>query len=156
MLKIYRLVFVILFFPATLNAQAKFQLELITPNKPFSMSVGDTTIIQFKALTSHGNYYYGVFLERADKPPWLNGSGPLTLEPLPLEQGLNTFRWDGESYGWAPSDAPEMGKLKKNKPQKYFFKILIFDKKTVSFLGLLANYHKQAIANLRSKNFTLN
>lgn len=153
--KLYKLIFLILFFPATLQAQTKIQMELLSPLKPFKMQVGEDLEIKFSALTSPGTFFYGIFLEHADPPPWKNGSGPLTLKPLPLEQGTNVYKWNGESFAQAPSDGSEMAKLKKKTAGTYYLNVLIFDTNQVEFLGVLANYHKHKIFKMRSKNFEI-
>ena len=120
------------------------------------MSIGDPVEINFKALVNSDDLYYAVFLMPVGQSISQKGTGPLTLKPIKLKQGVNSFKWDGRSYGWAPSDAPEIGQLKKGPPEKYYFNIYLFDSPKVNFLGMMANYHTKSIVKLRSKNFQIN
>lgn len=138
-------------------ASDKFQLELLAPLKPFEMQVGEPIEIKFKALSNRSDLKYVIFIRHADNPPWENDEGPLTLKTLPLKMGENTFQWDGKSFGWAPTDAPEMGQLKSGKKGgRYYFVIYVLQsEKPIVLLGMLGNYHKHVITKLRSKNFTI-
>lgn len=152
-----RIFIVIWLIPVAIQAQHKIGLELKKPLKPFTMRVGDPIDIEFEAVTSYGQYYYVVYLKHADDPPWHSGEGPLTLELQPLKQGLNRFKWDGQSLGGAPTDVPEIVKLREGHPHKYYFMIYIFDSnKDVALVGMMINYNKKVITQLRSKNFTVN
>ena len=151
----FRLFVFVLLFPVVVQAQHKFQLELVSPRGPFEMKVGDPLTVEFKATTSRGDFHYGIFLKHADEPPWENDEGPLTLKPVKLKQGKNTFQWDGKSFAWAPDDVPKMGTLKAGVAGQYYFKIMIFDSGDVQLLGMLNNAHRKTITHLRSKNFSI-
>ena len=119
------------------------------------MKIGEPLEIKFKSISNNDGFYYAIFLKHGGAGPWSNGEGPLSLKPVKLKQGMNIIKWDGESFAWAPNDVGKMGKLKRGKPGRYYFQIYIFENKGVQLLGMLSNYYKEKIFQIRSKNFTL-
>ena len=150
-------VFVFLFlFPVNGWAVDKIQLEMLQPGGAFEMDAGEPLEIKFKAMSNRGDLYYAIFLRQADQSPLPQGEGPLTLSANKLKMGLNSFRWDGESFAWAPTDKPVMGKLKQSeKVSRYYLQIRIFNTKDLKLVGRLADYHKKEIATLRSRAFKI-
>lgn len=150
-----RVFLVTLFFPVALQAQHKFGLELVKPDKPFTMKWGEKQKIKFKAITSAGDFHYAVILKSAGSRDDENLGGPLIPGIMPLRQGANELGWDGKSFISPDKEKQTLVQLKKEGVGSFFFKILIFDTKDVKLHGKASRAHAQALTHLRTKNFKI-